>query len=454
LTAPRRIRANPAPSVAVLLLACLIAVLSILTAAPSYATGSNTAHGLAVGTNSTVNDTADGLNHDARIVALTGGYDANGNVTNDGTRTFTYDLGNRLTGVSLSGTAVALAYDPVGSTPTTTRYLYDGPRLVAEYDGTGTIVLRRYAHGPSDDNPLIEFDGTGVASTNASYYLEDRQGSIVATANASGALTANQTYDAYGVPSQWAGTRFRYTGQIVLPEAQLYYYKARVYDPISGRFLQTDPVGYKDDLDLYAYVGDDPVNGVDPTGDDRIELFSRTVTVPGTNIPTPYGHLYVVITDTKTGAQTFYRAGPKTAPGSPIFAQKGAYVDGSIDKLPSSQLVQTLKNDASPAGPDLKTADAFQAKVNSLDLTYKTFSQNSNSYAEQLGEDLTGKPRRPSEQNTPAQGSAFAGCSQGRRISTPLGLRSASIRSARRQCSRSDRAWLFLWRSRNPSTIE
>jgi hypothetical protein len=49
-------------------------------------------------------------------------------------------------------------------------------------------------------------------------------------------------------------------------EAQLYYYKARVYDPIFGRFLQTDPIGSKDDLDLYAYVGDDPVDKDDPTG--------------------------------------------------------------------------------------------------------------------------------------------------------------------------------------------
>src|ERR1700712_1674290 len=46
----------------------------------------------------------------------------------------------------------------------------------------------------------------------------------------------------------------------------LYYYKARFYDPAIGRFLQTDPAGTQDDPNLYAYVGNNPVNRVDPTG--------------------------------------------------------------------------------------------------------------------------------------------------------------------------------------------
>ena len=229
---------------------------------------------------------ADGLNRDAAISAVGpgvtstngsncaaggAGYDCRGNLTFDGTRTFTYDEENRLLTEAGPVTAV-LSYDPLGRlnqsqiNGTTTNFLYSGSKLVAEYVGAGN-VLRRYFHGEGVDSPDIWVEGAAVSPAAANFLVKDRQGSVIAAINSSGVETAIYRYGPYGEPDVWSGSRFRYTGQIVLPELQLYHYKARAYDPIAGRFLQTDPIGYKDGPDWYLYVHDDPLNHADPTGD-------------------------------------------------------------------------------------------------------------------------------------------------------------------------------------------
>ena len=97
--------------------------------------------------------------------------------------------------------------------------------------------------------------------------------------NSAGTSTAIHSYGPFGEPNVTTGVRFRYTGQQYLGGLNLDDYKARFYSPALGRFLQTDPIGTADDLNLYAYVGNNPVNFSDPTG---LYWFRQSWQTPGT----------------------------------------------------------------------------------------------------------------------------------------------------------------------------
>ena len=211
------------------------------------------------------------------VGALT--YDANGNLATGGGWTYAHNGNSRLVGASGPATAsfgrdgrnrdVKRTINGV-----TTYLIYDGWNLVAEYDAAG-VLTTQYIHGPRVDEILAK-----VTTTSTTFPLPDALGSTIAVTDASGTGLERIYYsDAFGTPtfkdaagttlagSSTTGTRFLFTGRGWLATLGLYDYRNRTYSAELGRFVQTDPIGFKaGDINLYRYVLNSPLRWIDPLG--------------------------------------------------------------------------------------------------------------------------------------------------------------------------------------------
>ena len=194
-------------------------------------------------------------------------YDANGNMTSDGTNTYTWNARNQLAEIT-GGTKASFGYSPFGQrvsrtiSGTTTELLNDGPNVVQEIQSGKATANMLTGLLPSQ----VFTRTTSKATENL---LTDQLGSTIALANSSGSVETTYTYDPFGTTTK-EGTASENTMQYAGQENDgdgLNYDRARYDSPAAARFVSQDPTGQEGSgPNLYLYTNDSPTNATDPYG--------------------------------------------------------------------------------------------------------------------------------------------------------------------------------------------
>ena len=211
------------------------------------------------------------------LAAITYLYDANGNLTSDGSKCYEYNQENQLVKVKTCGNSQTIA-----------EYVYDyqGQRLVKKEYSNGTLQKTTFSPGDSYETVKLVSGTTQntsyyfannelIAKKNPdgskNYFLTDHLGSDSVQTNQTGTSVESTQYDPWGeVLAGGTKNKFQYTGQEKDSETGLNYYNARYYDPHTRHFTQAD--GLVQDiydpqlLNRYAYVRNNPIKYSDPSG--------------------------------------------------------------------------------------------------------------------------------------------------------------------------------------------
>lgn len=230
--------------------------------------------------------TYDAANEQTAFAGATLQYDANGNLTNDGTNTYVWDARNRL--LTISGGATAnFIYDALGRRTsktingTSAQFLYDAHDIASEIGNgaVGASYLRS-----------LDIDESFVRQTNLGndYYHLDVLKSSLTLSNASGSATTTYDYEPFGktVTSGSSTNAFQFTGR-EHDGTDLYFARSRFYSARRHRFLAEDPIRFQAAVNFYAYVDNDPLGFTDPFGLEKKKgcaVGGQSTTVTGTSI--------------------------------------------------------------------------------------------------------------------------------------------------------------------------
>lgn len=195
-------------------------------------------------------------------------YDANGNLTSDGIKTYTWNSRNQLIAISGGGINASFVYDAVGRrisktiNGVRTDFQYDGNDIIAEIGG-GSAVNATYIRTHNIDEPLAR-----ITSASIEYYHADALGSVFALTDAYGNTTVSYSYDPFGNTTQTGVSTnpFQYTGR-EQDGTGLLFYRARYFSSTLQRFISEDPFELEGgDANFYSYAYNNPVNFRDPLG--------------------------------------------------------------------------------------------------------------------------------------------------------------------------------------------
>ena len=205
-------------------------------------------------------------------------YDSNGH-TSKQTRAssvtnYQYNVAERLSAISDgSGTLAMYAYDPFGrriskqANGQITYFQYADEGLVAEYDqnGSTTATYGWQLQGMWGTNPQFKREGG-----NTYFYTTDHLGTAQLLTDGTGGAVWKGKAEAYGKttvdPSSTATNSLRFPGQYFDQETGTHYNYFRDYDPGTGRYVESDPIGLKGGINTYTYVKSSPVSGYDRFG--------------------------------------------------------------------------------------------------------------------------------------------------------------------------------------------
>ncbi|MRV76627.1 type IV secretion protein Rhs, partial [Duganella sp. FT92W] len=215
-------------------------------------------------------------------------FDAAGNLTGDGTVSYTYGERGRIKTSVNAGVATSYLYNGIGqrtrkagvTIPTgATAYVYDEQgHLLGEYDAAGAVLQETVF---LEDMPVgvLKQAASGtpmVVTTSVGYIYSDHINTPrVVTEDASNSVVWNWVdADPFGMaqPVENAGGavfsyNVRFPGQLYDKETNLHYNYYRDYDPQTGRYVQSDPIGLNGGVNTYGYVEGNPLSKVDPTGE-------------------------------------------------------------------------------------------------------------------------------------------------------------------------------------------